>query len=109
VTAAGLLAPLPGLLPTEAEQLGVRPAWRPACRVRRAGLRTADHHRRTGGPGAGKSGAAVLLILAALRYRDQASAGDKAKISVPVLFSAQDWNPSSELVADWLARKLGAA
>jgi hypothetical protein len=99
-------APLPGLLPTAAEQL--------------ASGRLGDLHAVygglgsgrliiTGGPGAGKSGAAVLLILAALRYRDQAPAGDRAKIPVPVLFTAQDWNPSTEPVADWLTRQLGAA
>src|SRR6202000_3283660 len=59
-----------------------------------------------GAPGAGKSGAVVLLILAALQYRDQAPAGDRARIPVPVLVTAQDWNPGSEPVARWLAREL---
>jgi hypothetical protein len=62
-----------------------------------------------GAPGAGKSGAAVLLILAALRYRDQFTAGDKAKIPVPLLVTAQDWDPGTEPVAGWLARQLRAA
>ncbi len=63
----------------------------------------------TGTPGAGKSGAAVLLILAALRYRDQAADEEKPKIPVPVLVTAQDWDPDTELVANWLARQLRTA
>jgi hypothetical protein len=56
-----------------------------------------------GAPGAGKSGTAVLLVLAALRYRDQATEADRQKIPVPVLFTAHDW---SEPVQDWLAGKM---
>ena len=52
---------------------------------------------------------AVLLILAALHYRDQAADGEKAKIPVPVLVTAQDWDPDTERVANWLARQLRAA
>jgi hypothetical protein len=62
----------------------------------------------TGAPGSGKSSAAVLLVLAALRYRGQASSADRAKIPVPVLVTAQDWDPDSEPVACWLARQLQA-
>jgi hypothetical protein len=61
-----------------------------------------------GPPGSGKTGAAVLLILAALRYRDQAPPGDRAKIPVPVLVTAQDWDPHHQRAVDWLTGKLQA-
>ena len=99
-------APLPGLPPAGMAQLTSGDAG--------------DMHALYGGlgsgrliiagpPGAGKSGAAVLLILAALRYRDQVPAGDKAKIPVPLLVTAQDWDPGAEPVDGWLARQLRAA
>jgi hypothetical protein len=98
-------APLPGLSPAGIAQLGS------GC--------VSDLHALYGGlgsgrlvvigaPGSGKSGAAVLLIVAALRYRNQASAEDREKIPVPVLVTAQDWNPDREPVSNWLARRLHA-
>jgi hypothetical protein len=48
----------------------------------------------------------VLLILAALRYRQRAPAGDRARIPIPVLTTAQDWDPRSESVTEWLARQM---
>jgi hypothetical protein len=59
-----------------------------------------------GPPGSGKSGAAVLLVLAALRHREQIPAQDQPLVPVPVLVTCQDWNPDRQPVADWLARKL---
>ena len=59
-----------------------------------------------GAPGAGKSSAAVLLILDALKYRDRVRAEDRVKIPVPVLFTAQDWDPSREPVREWLTGRL---
>jgi hypothetical protein len=59
-----------------------------------------------GSPGAGKSSAAVLLILDALKYRDQVRAEDRVKIPVPVLFTAQDWDPSRQPVREWLTGRL---
>jgi len=42
-----------------------------------------------GAPGSGKSSAAVLLVLAALKHReDRVRAEDRAKVPVPVLFTA---------------------
>ena len=46
-----------------------------------------------GGPGAGKSSAAILLILAALRYRR--SVPEKARPEVPVMFTLHGWDPST--------------
>ncbi|HEY5355975.1 MAG TPA: hypothetical protein VIK57_26340 [Streptosporangiaceae bacterium] len=59
-----------------------------------------------GPPGSGKSGAAVLLILAALRYREQLPVADWPKVPVPVLFTAQDWDPRRQPVRDWLTARL---
>jgi hypothetical protein len=58
-----------------------------------------------GAPGSGKSGAAVLLILAALRHRQSVSKKVRSKVPVPVLFTLQGWNPSTQTVQDWLTRQ----
>jgi hypothetical protein len=60
----------------------------------------------TGGPGTGKSSAAILLLLDALRYRDHMAADDRAKVPVPVLFTLHGWNPDTISVHEWLAVKL---
>jgi hypothetical protein len=83
-------APLPGLEPAREAQL--------------AAGRIDDLHAVYGGlrsgrlviagaPGAGKSSAAVLLVLAALEHRDRVRAEDRGTVPVPVLFTAQDWDP----------------
>ena len=59
-----------------------------------------------GAPGAGKSGAAVLLVLAALRHREQVADTERPRVPVPVLFTAQDWDPVSQRVQDWLALRI---
>lgn len=59
-----------------------------------------------GSPGSGKSGAAVLLVLAALRHREHVPAQERSEVPVPVLLTVQDWNPVRQSVAEWLAEKL---
>jgi hypothetical protein len=59
-----------------------------------------------GAPGAGKSGAAVLLLLAAVRYREQMADKDRPTVPVPVLFTAQGWDPVNEPLRDWLAGQM---
>ena len=61
-----------------------------------------------GPPGSGKTGAAVVLVLDALRYREQAPAGQRRLVPVPVLFTVQDWNAFRQSVVDWLTTKLQA-
>ncbi|MDQ2708091.1 MAG: hypothetical protein M3Z25_10840 [Actinomycetota bacterium] len=51
-----------------------------------------------GAPGAGKSGAAVLLVLHALRHREQLSEAARAGVPVPVMFTVHGWNPHTESV-----------
>jgi hypothetical protein len=58
------------------------------------------------GPGgSGKTSAAILLLLAALRHR--AGTADRAsKIPVPVMFTLHGWDPNSVSVDQWLVGKL---
>jgi hypothetical protein len=59
-----------------------------------------------GGPGSGKSGAAILLILAALKYRAQMTDEDRQLVPVPVLVTVHGWDPGTERVGQWLAGRL---
>lgn len=59
-----------------------------------------------GAPGAGKTGAAILLMLAALDHREHAAKAKRSRIPVPVLFTVQDWNPVNQQVRDWLTRQM---
>jgi hypothetical protein len=59
-----------------------------------------------GAPGSGKSGTAVLLVLAALQYRARLPAADRSLVPVPVLLTAHGWDPTAERVGDWLAARL---
>jgi hypothetical protein len=59
-----------------------------------------------GPPGSGKSSAAVLLVLAALTHRDRVRAQDRMQVPVPVLFTAQDWDPRRQPVKEWLTARL---
>jgi hypothetical protein len=109
VTAAAgsqTFAPLPGLTSAGEARLA-------------AGKITEDLHAVYGGLGsgrlviagpwgAGKSGAGVLLVLAALKYRecDKFSNQDRWKIPVPVLFTGQDWDPRSQPVSVWLTGRM---
>lgn len=60
-----------------------------------------------GAPGAGKSGAAIRLLLDALTHRKTFETAEKrAKVPVPVLLPVHGWDPYNERLADWLARRL---
>lgn len=59
-----------------------------------------------GAPGSGKSGAAILLILAALRYRENVKEADRPKAPVPVMLTFHGWNPDVQPIQDWLAVEL---
>ena len=59
-----------------------------------------------GGPGAGKSGAAVLLILAALRHRRGVREEARPEVPVPVMFTLHGWDPGAQRARDWLAERL---
>ncbi|MEU1190090.1 hypothetical protein [Streptomyces sp. NPDC005859] len=60
-----------------------------------------------GPPAAGKTAAAVLLLLDALAHRAaQALPADRARVPVPVLLSLDGWNPAEETATDWAADRL---
>ncbi|WP_141978649.1 hypothetical protein [Saccharothrix saharensis] len=61
----------------------------------------------TGEPGSGKSSAAVLLLLDALRYRDQVDPAERQRVPVPVLITLSGWNPGNQPFMEWLVGKLG--
>lgn len=95
--------PLPGLSPTVPGQL--------------QGGQLRDLHAVYGGlgsgrlviigePGSGKTGAAVLLVLAALEHRQRVPPPDQKRVPVPVMFTLHGWDPGSERVGDWLATRL---
>ncbi|HZD16095.1 MAG TPA: hypothetical protein VE196_13425, partial [Pseudonocardiaceae bacterium] len=101
-TDSSRFTPIPGLAATRREQL------------RQGELR--DLHAIYGGlgsgrlvivgpPGSGKSGAAVLLLLAALKHRNAVAETERAKVPVPVLFTLAGWDPSIPL-RDWLVSQL---
>ena len=93
------------------------PGFAPARETQLAAGQLSDLHAVYGGlrsgrlviagaPGSGKSGAAVLLVLAALKHRDHVPPEIRPKVPVPVLFTAQDWNPSRQSVREWLIERL---
>ena len=59
-----------------------------------------------GAPGSGKTGSAVLLILAVLQHRDAVHAADRPKVPVPVMFSLQGWAPQDQRLHSWLISRL---
>jgi hypothetical protein len=59
-----------------------------------------------GEPGSGKSAAAILLLLDALRFRERAGSDDRSRVPVPVLFTLHGWNPVATPVRDWVLTKL---
>lgn len=60
-----------------------------------------------GGPGAGKTSAAIRLLLDALRHRAALkTVRERARIPVPVLVTLHGWDPNRERFTDWLANRL---
>ena len=59
-----------------------------------------------GGPGAGKTSAAVLLIMAALRHRRSVPEEVRPGVPVPVMFTLHGWDPGTQRLRDWLAERL---
>jgi hypothetical protein len=95
-------APLPGLAPVKKRQLAEGQIT--GLHAIYGGLGS-GRLVITGAPGSGKTGAAVLLVLAALQHRNQVPAGDRPKVPVPVLFTAQDWDSHRQPVSQWLTRR----
>jgi hypothetical protein len=107
LTAAPSLPTDPGPLPSSADDL---PG---AGQVLNSGLVTRLHdevyarlrHGRLvliGGPGAGKTGAMILLLLEALRYRQGMPEAARTDVPVPVWLTLGSWNPSVHALRDWV-------
>ena len=62
-----------------------------------------------GGPGSGKSSAAILLILTALRHRRSVPEKARPEVPVPVMFTLHGWDPDTQRARDWLAERLWLA
>ena len=101
----------------ESRQFPPLPGLSPALRRQLRGGRLQDLHAVYGGlgsgrlviigePGSGKTGTAVLLVLAALEHRQQVSSQDRQLVPVPVMFTLHGWDPSTQRVGDWLAARL---
>jgi hypothetical protein len=63
------------------------------------------HHGRLvmiGGPGAGKTGAMILLLLEALRHRERMPETARTDVPVPVWLTLGSWDPRSEGLRDWV-------
>jgi hypothetical protein len=63
------------------------------------------HHGRLvliGGPGVGKTGAMILLLLEALRYRQRMPETARTGVPVPVWLTLGSWDPRSEDLRDWV-------
>ena len=56
-----------------------------------------------GGPGAGKTGAMVLLLLAALEQRALLVDGQRERVPVPVWLTMGKWNPADMSLREWAA------
>ncbi|MGV9249486.1 hypothetical protein [Streptomyces sp. NPDC003710] len=59
-----------------------------------------------GAGGAGKSGAAIRLLLDALAHREALEPDARARVPVPVLLTLSGWNPLNERLQDWLVTRL---
>jgi len=102
-TASGRFSPLPGLGKTGKMQL--REGEVGDLHAVYGGLGS-GRLVITGAPGSGKSGAALLLVLDALKHRSDVAAVDRVKVPVPVLFTLSSWNPRTQLVRDWVVSQL---
>ena len=96
-------APLPGLAATSEQRLQAGQVSELHAVYRGLG---SGRLVIAGGPGSGKSGAAVLLILAALRYWRSVAEEVQSEVPVPVMFTLHGWDPNAQRARDWLAERL---
>jgi hypothetical protein len=111
LTAAPSLVTDPGPLPSDA---GDHPR---SAQVLNSGLVTRLHDEvyarlrqgrlvLIGGPGAGKTGAMILLLLEALRYRKRMPETPRTDIPVPVWLTLGSWDPSVQTLRDWVLTQI---
>ncbi|MFF8968324.1 hypothetical protein [Streptomyces sp. NPDC014995] len=97
-------APLPGVGPTTRAQLRGGGGL-PELHAVYGGL-ASGRLLLVGPPAAGKTAAAVLLLLDALAYRARVTPADRARVPVPVLLSLDGWDPAEDSATDWAAGRL---
>jgi len=61
-----------------------------------------------GEAGTGKSAAAILTMLDALRHRQGLDDAQRVLVPVPVLLTAHGWDPRRQRLGEWLAAQLNA-
>ena len=59
-----------------------------------------------GAPGAGKTGAAIRLLLAALEHRRSLADSERRDVPVPVFIGVRGWDPVTQPLQTWLALRL---
>jgi transcriptional regulator with XRE-family HTH domain len=59
-----------------------------------------------GEPGAGKTGAAIRLLLAALERRRSLAGPERSGVPVPVFVGVRGWDPATQPLKTWLALRL---
>jgi hypothetical protein len=107
----------PVLAAVESRQFPPLPGLSPAVPRQLRGGQLQDLHAVYGGlgsgrlviigePGSGKTGAAVLLVLAALEHRQQVTSQDRQLVPVPVMFTLHGWDPNTQRVGAWLEARL---
>ena len=89
--------PLPGVGPGELLESGV------VIRLYHEVYARLPHGRLVllGGPGAGKTGAMILLLLAVLEHRDVPAGEPQAQMPVPVWLTLGGWNPLTTSLHEW--------
>jgi hypothetical protein len=55
-----------------------------------------------GNPGEGKTGAMMLLLVEALRHRNEAPSAQRAAVPVPVWLTLGSWDPTSQNLRAWV-------
>jgi TIR domain len=60
-----------------------------------------------GGPGAGKTGAMILLLIEALRHRERVPHAARPAVPVPVWLTLGSWDPRSQGLRDWVTATIG--
>ncbi|BCB75853.1 NACHT domain-containing protein [Phytohabitans flavus] len=103
--AHGRFAPLPGTAPATADT--VRAGGLPELFAVYAGI-ASGRTTVLGGPGAGKSAAAILTVLEALVHRAALAPAERAAVPVPVLVTPQGWDPEREPLDAWLAARIAS-
>ena len=60
-----------------------------------------------GGPGVGKTGAMILLLIEALRHRERVPDAARTAVPVPVWLTLGSWDPRSQGLREWVTATIG--